>query len=54
LLEPIRERRAAVAADPDGALAILRLGTKRARATVKSVVEDVRAVFALEPLNGPS
>ena len=54
LLEPIRERRAAVAADPHGALAILRLGTERARATVKSVVADVRAVFALEPLNGHS
>jgi tryptophanyl-tRNA synthetase len=49
LLEPIRLRRAEAAADPEAARAILRDGTLRARETVKSVVADVRAVFALEP-----
>jgi tryptophanyl-tRNA synthetase len=49
LLEPIRLRRAEAADDPDAARAILRDGTRRARETIKSVVADVRAVFALEP-----
>ena len=50
LLEPIRLRRAEAAADPEAARAILHDGTQRTRATVRSVVADVRAVFALEPL----
>lgn len=52
LLEPIRGRRAEVAGDPDAARAILHEGTARARETVRSVVAEVRAVFALEPLAG--
>jgi tryptophanyl-tRNA synthetase len=47
LLAPIRERRAAAAADPGAALAILRRGTERARETAASVLAEVRAVFAL-------
>jgi tryptophanyl-tRNA synthetase len=50
MLEPIRARRAEAAADPEGARAILRAGTERARRTAREVLADVRAVFALEPL----
>ena len=50
LLAPIRARRAEAASDPEAARAILREGTERARVTARSVLADVRAVFALEPL----
>lgn len=50
LLAPIRARRAEAASDPETARAILREGTERARVTARSVLADVRAVFALEPL----
>lgn len=49
LLAPIRERRAALARNPDAATEILRAGTARARTTAASVLADVRAAFALDP-----
>lgn len=48
LLAPIRERRAALAADPAEALAVVERGTQAARATAASVLADVRGVFHLE------
>lgn len=50
LLAPIRARRTEATADPEAAVAILREGTERTRAIVRSVLADVREVFALEPL----
>lgn len=48
LLAPIRERRAAFAADPGAVLDILRDGTERSREVVAGVLADVRRVFHLE------
>jgi tryptophanyl-tRNA synthetase len=47
LLAPIRERRAALAADPGAVEEIIRRGTARARETAATVLADVRQVFAL-------
>lgn len=48
LLAPIRERRAALAADPGAVLAVLREGTARSREVVAGVLGDVRRVFHLD------
>ena len=48
LLAPIRERRAELARNPEGALAILHEGTARARRTAAAVLADVRAAFSLD------
>jgi tryptophanyl-tRNA synthetase len=48
LIAPIRERRAAFAADPGEVLAIVARGTARARAVAAAVLADVRAVFHVE------
>jgi tryptophanyl-tRNA synthetase len=42
LLAPIRERRAALARDPDTVLDILRDGTAKARAITQATLEEVR------------
>ena len=48
LLAPIRERRAAFAADPGAVLEILHEGTRRSREVTANVLKDVRDVFHLE------
>jgi len=50
LIDPIRGRREALARDPGAVLAIIRNGTSRSRATVGSVLGDVRNAFALDTL----
>jgi tryptophanyl-tRNA synthetase len=47
LLEPIRERRAALAADPDRLLDVLLEGTERARKSVRETLQLVRSAFGL-------
>lgn len=47
LLGPIRERRAALARDPDTVLDVLRDGTVRARAITQGTLEDVREGLGL-------
>lgn len=47
MLEPIRRRRAAFAADPAAALVILDEGTARTRETAATVLADVSAAFHL-------
>jgi tryptophanyl-tRNA synthetase len=47
LVAPIRERRAALAAERDHASAILARGTARARDVAGAVLADVRAAFAI-------
>lgn len=54
LLEPIRTRRDAAAADPAAIERMLQLGTARTRATAAQVLNDVRRVFALEPIPAPA
>ena len=52
LLAPIRERRAALAADAGAVLDVLRAGTQDARKTTQATLDDVRAglgLFAFEP-----
>ena len=49
LLQPIRERRAELAKDPEAMLAIVRRGSEQARETARSVLADVRSAFALDP-----
>ena len=51
LLAPIRERRAALAADPGPVLDILRAGTQAARETTQATLDDIRSglgLFAFE------
>lgn len=48
LLEPIRTRRAQLAADPAAALAVLERGTERARETAATVLADVQEAFHLD------
>lgn len=48
LLAPIRERRRALAVEPEAVDAILRRGTARARGTAARVLADVRGAFALD------
>ena len=48
VIAPMRERRAAFAADRDYVRAVLRDGTRRARAVTESVLREVRQAFALE------
>ncbi|MCK9907828.1 tryptophan--tRNA ligase [Microbacteriaceae bacterium K1510] len=51
LLAPIRERRAALARDPDTVLDVLREGTRKARAITAATLEEVRAglgIFRLD------
>ncbi|MCE6958283.1 tryptophan--tRNA ligase [Cereibacter sphaeroides] len=47
LLRPIRERRAALAADPGAIDAVLRTGTELARGRTETVLDRVRDVFGL-------
>lgn len=49
LIAPIRERREQFARDPGAVLALLDQGTRTARGVASSVLDDVRAVFALDP-----
>jgi len=48
-VSPIRERRALYTRDPGAVLAMISEGSTRTRATVASVLNDVRAVFSLSP-----
>lgn len=48
LLEPIRTRRAALAADPAQVITLVDEGSRRARAVAATVLADVRAVFHLD------
>ena len=47
VIAPIRERRTRITADQSYLRAILRDGTQRAREVTSSVLDDIRAVFAL-------
>ena len=47
LLGPIRERRAALAQDPDYVLGVLREGTEKARERTQNTFEDVREALGL-------
>jgi tryptophanyl-tRNA synthetase len=47
LLEPIRVRRAALAADPDHLLHVLLEGTERAHERVRQTLQRVRSAFGL-------
>lgn len=52
LLAPIRERRAALARDPDYMLDVLREGTRKARVVTAATLEEVReglGLFSLDP-----
>ena len=49
LLAPIRTRRQEFAGDPGAIESLLRNGTARTRETAVSVLQEVRAVFALDP-----
>ncbi len=49
LLAPIRERRERLARDPAAVLAMIERGSRTARDAVRSVLDDVRAVFHLPP-----
>ena len=49
LLAPIRTRRQEFAGDPGAIESLLRSGTARTRETAASVLQEVRAVFALDP-----
>jgi tryptophanyl-tRNA synthetase len=46
-LAPIGERRAALARDPGEVLAMVRMGSERARDVAASVLRDVRQAFSL-------
>lgn len=48
LIAPIRERRAALAANPGQVLDVVRDGTHRARGVTRSVLSDVREAFSLD------
>ncbi|MBF9235195.1 tryptophan--tRNA ligase [Microvirga sp. BT350] len=52
LLAPIRERRAALARDPEFVLDIVRQGTLKARATTQETLDDVRRALGLFAFDG--
>ncbi|HET7564708.1 MAG TPA: tryptophan--tRNA ligase [Gemmatimonadaceae bacterium] len=47
MLAPIRDRRAALACEPDEVMSIIRRGSERGREVASSVLSDVRSVFRL-------
>ena len=52
VLSPIRTRRAELARDPDGVLAVLRAGTARGREVAAATLKEVRAAMGLDLLQG--
>ena len=53
-LEPIRERRRALAADPDKVDQLLAAGARRARTTARQTMEQVRKKLGLHPCASPA
>jgi tryptophanyl-tRNA synthetase len=51
LLEPIRDRRRALARDPDYVLQVVKRGTARAREITDATLRDVRAALGLFTLS---
>ena len=49
LVAPIRERREALAKDPEYVLGVVKDGSARARSVTAGVLADVRAAFSLDP-----
>jgi len=57
LLAPIRERRAALAGDPERVLEVVRDGTRAARSVTQATLDEVRSalgLFVLDPVSGPT